>query len=140
MTFSMSDEEWIGIALRYTCNLLNRYTEPLIYKAWSDDFKLEESKSAFEKFYGNENISAHFAVDMLNEKRCTAVGFGRWSDESDILLFPVWYTPFIPEGMFVTDIGGKTWPYCRAETDLDNRFGCLAFGLYISDLPKTIAV
>lgn len=52
-----------------------------------------------------------------------------WSHPGKVLfLFPAEWYPFIPDGMEIVDINGRTEKFKRGKTDDDMRFGCLAYG------------
>lgn len=100
------------------------------------------STQLFERakgFYADANVREHFRLDRMTAAMCLSVGFSRWDDESDLLLFPLWYVPFVPEGVTVTDICGETYAYSRQNADLDTRFGCVGFGIHEHDLTRVVS-
>ena len=58
------------------------------------------------------------------------MGFGSWDEDEqlDLYLFPVWFVLFLPYGTKVVSIGGEKFEYSK-ETDIDIRYGCVAFGI-----------
>ena len=66
----------------------------------------------------------------LPPDRLRQLGCQVWSDDAKGThwLFPAQWYPYIPEGLPVTDINGKTKLFARGLTDDDIRFGALSFG------------
>ena len=48
------------------------------------------------------------------------------------MLFPLWFALLLPYGTKVITINGDEVEYTQ-DTDLDIRFGCVAFGINIKD-------
>lgn len=71
-----------------------------------------------------------FTLDNLTRERAKHLRFGRWDkdEQPDLYLFPLWFVLFLPYGTKVVSIGGEKFEYSE-ETDLDTRFGCVAFGI-----------
>jgi hypothetical protein len=51
-------------------------------------------------------------------------------------LIPLWLFGMIPEGLVVTNIGGEDFKFRKGKTDLDHRFGRLAYGIYPKDAKR----
>lgn len=134
-----ADAKWLTTALRYVCNMQNWTAEGKLY-GWDSEFRMKELDMHTDRFYAAAKARERFNLSNLTPERCKAIGFGQWSKETDLLLFPLWYVPFIPEGLPVTDIGGESYRYSREKADLDARFGCVAFGISASSLSRKIAV
>lgn len=64
------------------------------------------------------------------------IGLQQWDDE--VWLFPAEWYDYIPEGYEVVDINHKTKQFHQGETDDDQRFGCLAFGLSPTPKPEQV--
>ena len=126
----MTDLEFYQKALSCQSWLVNRISESKAYaKHWSDEFCLEDIRKAIERFYSDNSVKEVFTLDNLTKERAKALRFGKWSDEQpDLYLFPLWFVLFLPYGTKVVGIGGDTFEYTE-ETDLDTRFGCVAFGI-----------
>ena len=56
------------------------------------------------------------------------LNFGRWSDDSQLRLIPLYLWHCIANGEVLTCIDGKTKIKGLDEIDLDVRFGCIAYG------------
>ena len=126
----MTDLEFYQKALSCQSWLVNRISESKAYaKHWSDEFCLEDIRKAIERYYSDNSVKEVFTLDNLTKERAKALRFGKWSDEQpDLYLFPLWFVLFLPYGTKVIGIGGDTFEYSE-ETDLDTRFGCIAFGI-----------
>ena len=126
----MTDLEFYQKALSCQSCLVNRISESKAYaKHWSDEFCLEDIRKAIERYYSDNSVKEVFTLDNLTKERAKALRFGKWSDEQpDLYLFPLWFVLFLPYGTKVIGIGGDTFEYSE-ETDLDTRFGCVAFGI-----------
>ena len=126
----MTDLEFYQKALSCQSWLVNRISESKAYaKHWSDEFCLEDIRKAIERYYSDNSVKEVFTLDNLTKERAKALRFGKWSDEQpDLYLFPLWFVLFLPYGTKVIGIGGDTFEYSE-ETDLDTRFGCVAFGI-----------
>ena len=128
----MTDLEFYQKALSCQSWLVNRISESKAYaKHWSDEFCLEDIRKAIERYYSDNSVKEVFTLDNLTKERAKALRFGKWSDEQpDLYLFPLWFVLFLPYGTKVIGIGGNTFEYNK-DTDLDTRFGCVAFGIEI---------
>ena len=126
----MTDLEFYRNALSCQSWLVNRISESKAYsKFWSDEFCLEDIRKAIERYYSDDFVKKVFTLDNLTKERAKALRFGKWSDEQpDLYLFPLWFVLFLPYGTKVIGISGNTFEYSE-ETDLDIRFGCVAFGI-----------
>ena len=126
----MTDLEFYQKALSCQSWLVNRISESKAYsKFWSDEFCLEDIRKAIERYYSDNSVKEVFTLDNLTKERAEALRFGKWSDEQpDLYLFPLWFVLFLPYGTKVISIDGNTFEYSK-ETDLDIRFGCVAFGI-----------
>ena len=126
----MTDLEFYQKALSCQSWLVNRISESKAYsKFWSDEFCLEDIRKAIERYYSDNSVKEVFILDNLTKERAKALRFGKWSNEQpDLYLFPLWFVLFLPYGTKVIGIEGNTFEYSK-ETDLDIRFGCVAFGI-----------
>ena len=128
----MTDLEFYQKALSCQSWLVNRISEAKAYaKHWSDEFCLKELRDATGNYFSNDYVKEVFTLDNLTKERAKALRFGKWSDEHpDLYLFPLWFVLFLPYGTKVVSIGGEEFEYSE-DTDLDTRFGCVAFGINI---------
>ena len=83
-----------------------------------------------ERYYSDDFVKKVFTLDNLTKERAKALRFGKWDEDEqpDLYLFPLWFVLFLPYGTKVVSIGGEKFEYSK-ETDLDTRFGCVAFGI-----------
>lgn len=110
-------------------SLLTRAGEAMSY-SWSNDFKIEnlndihKSLTRWEEEYGSFKINPQdLSVGEMKE-----LGFGRWSEESEVMLIPIWLLPFLCEEFEITSISGSKYSKL-SEIDNDHRFGLLAYGV-----------
>ena len=131
----MTDLEFYQKALLCQSWLVNRISEIKAYeKHWSDEFCLKEIRNATEKYFTDDYAKEVFALENLTRERAEALRFGQWDidEQPDLYLFPLWFVFFLPYGTKVIGIGGDTFEYSK-ETDLDTRFGCVAFGIELKE-------
>ena len=131
----MTDLEFYQKALLCQSWLVNRMSEIKAYgKHGSDEFCLKEIRDATEKYFSNDYVKEVFTLDNLTRERAKALRFGRWDEDEqpDLYLFPLWFVFFLPYGTKVIGIGGNTFEYSE-ETDIDIRFGCVAFGIELKE-------
>lgn len=128
----MTDLEFYKKALMFQSFLANKVAEIKTYGShWSDSFCVNQIKEDAERYFSNEEVKDLFSIDNLTVERAKILRFGKWSDEQpDLYLFPLWFVFFVPYGTKVISIDGKEFEYSE-NTDLDTRFGCVAFGIEI---------
>ena len=99
---------------------------------WNEEICKEKAKEYFDIWAEDEDVKEVFCLENLTKERALAIGFRYWNKEQqpDFLLFPLWYVFLLPYGTKVTDIFGRETAFTE-ETDLDNRMGCVAFGINI---------
>ena len=127
----MTALEFYQKALSCKSWLVNRISESKAYaKHWSDEFCLKEIRDAIGKYFSDDYVKEVFTLDNLTKERAKALRFCQWDEDEhpDLYLFPLWFVLFLPYGTKVIGIGGDTFEYSE-ETDLDIRFGCVAFGI-----------
>ena len=73
-------------------------------------------------------------INNLTKERALYLRFGYWDKEKypNLMLFPLWLALLLPYGTKVVTINGDDVEYTK-DTDLDIRFGCVAFGANIKD-------
>lgn len=128
----MEDLEFYKKALSFQCFLSNRMSKIKAYGSrMGDSTYLKEIKDSLGKYYSNEEVKDLFSISNLTAERAKILRFKRWSDENpDLYLFPLWFVLFVPYGTEVIGIDGDEFVYSE-NTDLDTRFGCVAFGIEI---------
>ena len=127
----MTDLEFYQKALTCQSWLVNRISEIKAYgKHWIDEFCLKEFRDVTEKYFTDDYVKEVFTLDNLTKERAKALRFCQWDKDKqpDLYLFPLWFVLFLPYGTKVVSICGEKFEYSE-ETDLDTRFGCVAFGI-----------
>ena len=85
----------------------------------------------WDQFY--KSLKTHLDITKLTREEAVELRFGKWDENSDLYLFPLWLVPLIPDGLMVTSISGEEFPFDSKTTDTDIRFGCVAFGLRFTE-------
>lgn len=107
----------------------NRVSETVQYHTWSDEFCRKEVNKSTDTFI-NE-LKKHIDILKLTRKEAVELRFGKWEDDGDLYLIPLYLLPIIPVGTELTSISGETIIYNGTNIDKDIRFGCLAWGIHI---------
>lgn len=108
--------------------LANKVAETVIYHPhWSVDFSLKYITEAHNKVA--EELKKHLEWDNLTEEDCQELRFGKWSEESQLYLIPMWLYSAMPVGTKLTSILGEEIIFDGTNVDTENRFGCLAYGI-----------
>lgn len=109
--------------------ICSRAAQVFSYTNWSEEFAVKEIRSIPEWVKGSSNFNPidpnEFTVEQLKE-----LGFGQWDEESKLFLMPLWLLPFVKDELELGCIDGERRTFKREEIDNDERFGCLAFGVY----------
>lgn len=118
--------------------IVNKLSELKTYH-WSADYKQEQLEKYFEAFYKSlwktENIPLINLSEMNVEEACE-MGFKKWDNKSNLYLIPLWFKPLIPIGTELTSISGKKIIYNGENIDDDIRFGCLAYGIEMTEVSE----
>ena len=122
----MSDYEFL---LMVREAIINRAAEVFNYD-WSDDFSSERIKEIPDVF----SKSAYFRkVDpnKMSIEQLENLGFKKWDGESGLMLIPLYLYPFLKDGLMCASISDiEARPIKVSDIDTDNRFGCLAYGIF----------
>lgn len=104
----------------------------VVYKEWNNTTRTMCVEETFSTFY--ESLEKNGLIDFnnLTVEEAKELRFGKWDEDSDLWLFPLWLVPLIPEELEVTTIFGETIKYDK-NMDNDIRFGCVAYGIKIQD-------
>jgi hypothetical protein len=108
-------------------------TEPMIYTTWYPEFVTNRLRSVPAHI---KRLEKYQPVDpsLLTKTEALDLGFGTWSDDSDLRLIPVWLFPYLVPEFQGGDIADFEGLICVKDHDADHRFGCLAFGVFpVSD-------
>lgn len=103
--------------------IINKLSEEYVYK-WNS-----YNTKSFDEFY--EELKKNIDFTKLTREEAEELRFGKWDEESNLYLFPLWLVPIIPEGLEVTGISGCKYKYEKDKMDNDIRFGCVAYGIEI---------
>lgn len=106
-------------------HVLTRAGEAMAY-SWDSDFAIKNLKENYR-----EEIM-HLDPNDLTKEEMEDLDFGRWSDETEVMLIPIWMYPFLHENIHTISIGGDKHT-SKSEIDTDHRFGCLAYGVIPKD-------
>lgn len=109
----------------------NRVAETVQYTNWPDDFCRKEVNEATAMFV--EALKKYIDLSKLTREEAVELRFGKWTDNSDLYLIPLYLLPIIPIGTELTSIFGERVIYDGHNIDPDIRFGCLAYGIYIPE-------
>lgn len=90
-----------------------------------------EIKTAQIKFL--EEIKKHIDFSKLTKEEAVELRFGKWTDESNLYLIPIYLLPILPIGIELTAIDGEKVVYDGKNVDDDTRMGCLAYGIVINE-------
>lgn len=108
----------------------NQVAETVQYTNWSDEFCRKEISLATKNFL--DELRNYIDFSNLTREEAFALRFGKWDDESDLYLIPLYLLPIIPIGTELTCINGGKIIYDGKNVDNDVRFGCIAYGFNIS--------
>lgn len=129
----MTDLEFYQQAIQFHSFVVNKVAEIVAYKNyWSEKFCIEELCERFDTYRECEEVKNLFNVSNLTKERALYLRFGYWDKEKypNLMLFPLWFALLLPYGTKVITINGDEVEYTK-DTDLDIRFGCVAFGVNI---------
>ena len=111
--------------------LVNKAAEIYSYVNWEDGFALSEIRGYPDKI---KSMDGFFDIDptKLTKSEAEKLGFGSWDEESDLMLIPLWLLPFLVDefaGGSISDDKSETIK--KSDIDNDQRFGCLATGVFL---------
>ena len=122
----MSDYEFL---LMVRQAIVNRAAEVFCY-SWSDDFSSKRIKEIPDVFSKSEYLRKIDPNEMTAEQ-LDEVGFQKWSEDSGLMLIPLYVYPFLKDEFMcgsISDLADRKIKV--ADIDTDNRFGCLAYGVF----------
>jgi len=110
--------------------IMTRVAESQIYKSWSDKFRLSNIRDFFSKTIAKWNEKEDFSIDVsdLTEEEMKNLSFGKFSEESEGYLIPIWLYPFLQEEIKTNGIDGNSI-IKKSEMDDDHRMGYLAYSI-----------
>lgn len=115
-------------------NFAVRAAEVAIYDNWSADFCKKQISEAVNRLVSS---IGPIRLGDLTPAECDELGFGKWSDDSELRLIPIWLYPFLSPGETLhcidgsTDVVGAKYATIGEDgyIDGDHRGGMLAFGI-----------
>lgn len=102
--------------------ILNCTAEVMNYKSWGEEYAYKRIME-LPQIIKVKNINP----SELSMTEMKDLGFGRWNEETELMLIPLWLMQFIDPEIDVICIDGDTVKF--KDADNDNRYGCLAFGV-----------
>ena len=109
----------------------NKIAETVQYESWSDAFCREEIKKSTNAFL--EELKKYIDWNNITKEEAKELRFGKWDDESNLYLIPLYLLPILPIGTEVTNIFEEKIIYDGNNLDNDIRFGCIAYGIIIDN-------
>jgi hypothetical protein len=129
----MTDLEFYKKAIMYQSFVVNKVAKIVAYnKQWTKKFSIKQLLEGFDEYRNTEEVKSLFNVNNLTKERALNLRFVYLDRETNpnLMLFPLWFALLLPYGTKVIDINGNEMEYTK-DTDLDIRFGCVAFGVNI---------
>ena len=122
----MSDYEFL---LMVRQAIVNRAAEVICY-SWSDDFSSKRMKEIPDVFSKSEYFRKIDPNEMTAEQ-LAEVGFQKWSEDSGLMLIPLYVYPFLKDEIMCGSISDICERLIKvSDIGTDNRFGCLAYGVF----------
>lgn len=114
--------------------ILRAVGEAMAYDNWSDEFKLKNIAETPEIVSKWEDKYGSFKIDpsQMTTEELKKLGFGKWDEENEMMLIPIWLYPYLAEKLDTISISGSKHT-TKAEIDTDHRFGNLAYGVIPCD-------
>ncbi len=107
--------------------ILNRTAEVMNYPSWGSEFAYKQITELAERIKENSTFNFINPSDLtLSEMK--ELGFCKWEEKSKMMLIPLWLMQFIDPELEVTCISGEVCKF--KDADNDNRYGCLAYGIF----------
>ena len=127
----MEDLEFYKKASGLQSFLANRMADVKAYHLEANDC-YESMKDAMNEYCSSNYVKEVFNIGNLTRERAEALRFRLFDKEQmpNLYLFPIWFVLLLPYGTKVVSIGGEEFEYSE-DTNLDTRFGCVAFGINI---------
>lgn len=114
-------------------NILGWYaslvSQTVRYECWSDEWCRKEIKRYNDSML--EELRPLIDWYHLSINEASVLGFHKW--DGDLYLIPLYLLPILPIGIEVTCISGEKIIYDGKNIDDDQRFGCIAYGINITD-------
>lgn len=105
----------------------NKVSETVVYDNWDDELCRREVREGLDKV--KDYLANVIDWNNLTKEECKFLRFCQWSEESKIMLIPIWLYKMIPVGTTLYGIGGDKIIFDGHNIDTDIRYGCLAYGI-----------
>ena len=110
----------------------NRVAKTTHYKEWSDEYCRSEVRAATADLLAGLRRKIDFS--HITREEAIMLRFGKWDEDGDLYLIPLYLLPIIPVGTELTCIDGSTTIYDGHNIDTDTRLGCVAWGIHIPEV------
>lgn len=95
-----------------------------VYPTWTDELIVDMTNDIYLK----EPLVTAEELAQLTKAQLIEIGFRHWSNESDLLLIPIYLYRALHPRLKVFSISDEP-PCCLNEVDTDARYGLLAYGI-----------
>lgn len=95
-----------------------------VYPTWTDELIVDMTNDIYLK----EPLVTAEELAQLTKAQLIEIGFRHWSNESDLLLIPIYLYRALHPRLKVFSISDEP-PCCLNEVDTDVRYGLLAYGI-----------
>lgn len=114
------------------CKAIRKHTldtaaQCVAYSSWSADFVKGQLLTCKERLEKSKNFRK-INLKALTKRNLKELGFGLWSDNSNLYLIPLWLLPYLEEATETESISGSKHS-TTSDIDNDSRMGCLAYGI-----------
>ncbi|WAW44618.1 hypothetical protein [Klebsiella phage Kp_GWPR59] len=104
-----------------------RAAEPIAYQSWGDSFTAKNIRDLPTRLYMSPDFEPVDPNDLTLEEMKN-LGFRKWSDDSNMMLIPLYLLPYLKDGFRAISISGEEFTFTRDKADNDHRMGLLSFG------------
>lgn len=109
--------------------IINSSAEIMNYE-WDSEFSLKQIKNIPDRLSDNASDIDFLNINPsdLTKDEMIDLGFKRWSEDTELMLIPLWLFKFLSSNINAECIDG-TKITNKSEMDNDHRLGCLAYGV-----------
>lgn len=97
-------------------------------ETWSKEFRSDKVDDFYNGIRSRDGYR-HINPRELSKQELLSIGGAAW-DGSGLVLLPLWMLFHLPDEIELTSITGETRVFRRGDIDNDERFGCLAYGIF----------
>lgn len=133
-------EEMQEISYTLLCDIRQGLANRMIMchsrKDWSESFVKSTVDSVVNEYIEYvDGIPFRPDINLLSTEQLKSLGFQRWSEDSGVLLVPVWLYQFI-EPTLAISIDDESITLDSTFDSRDSRFGCLSCGIIPKDFQR----